>query len=237
MITSTDENIFKGDLAMYLPQKEARNSSYSSNIHRVYSPKKKRVINLFSDLEYWNWLKIDCNAKVIDYCEQPLKIKGVYNGKKVTSIFDMWILYYNLKEKFQEVKPSNKLNPNSSSFATVQKQITVQKEWCKEHSKEYCIITEKDIFSNLILLNNLDKIHSFIRGMQYINTTDMDKLLSYLSYRNCTLRDLISYLNKSSSYVYSLVFFLVYIGKCTMDVYTKPIFFDTEVSLGCLDLD
>lgn len=237
MIAFTGEKIFKGDLAMYLPQKEARNSSYSSNIHRVYSPKKKRVINLFSDLEYWNWLKIDCNPKIINYCEQPLKITGMYDGKEVTSIFDMWILYYNLKEKFQEVKPSNKLKSSSSSFATVQKQITVQSEWCKEHSKEYCIVTEKEIFSNLILLNNLDKIHSFIRGMQYVNTTDMDKVISYLSYSSCTLRDLISHLKKSSSYVYSLVFFLVYIGKCTIDIYNRPISFDTEVSLGCLDLD
>jgi hypothetical protein len=93
MIAFTGEKLFKGDLVMYLPQKEARNSSNSSNIHRVYSPKKKRVINLFSDLEYWNWLKIDCNPKVINYCEQPLKITGMYDGKEVTSILQGFISY------------------------------------------------------------------------------------------------------------------------------------------------
>lgn len=149
---------------MFIPQKQALNSSRNSNIHRVYSPKKKRVINLFSDLEYYNWLKIDCNPKVADYCEQPLKISGMYNGRKVSSTFDMWVLYFDCSEEFQEVKPMSKLVPTSSSYANVQKQITVQKEWCKEHSKNYRIVTEKEIFNNLILLNNIEKIHSFIRG-------------------------------------------------------------------------
>lgn len=221
---------------MYLPQKQIKGSSYSSNLHIEYSIKIQRSVGLFSDLEYYNWLKHECNPKVIDFCEQPLVIEGYYQGKKVRSIFDMWVLFSDTTERFEEVKPSSKLLTSSSSYEKVKKQLTVQKEWCDAHSKKYCIRTEKEIFNNLVLLNNLRKLYGFVRGMQYVNPEELEKVLLYVTSGKKKLLEVISHLNKPSSEVFSLVFTLVYIGKCTMDIYTRPIDFNTEVELGCLEI-
>lgn len=116
---------------MYSPIEMKRSMRYGNNYWEVYSPKLKRNIRLFSDLEYDNWLHIETNPNIVSFCEQPLKVKILHDGKMRETIFDMWILYNNKVEEFQEVKYISELNGNSSKSKRSIKQIELQKNGVK----------------------------------------------------------------------------------------------------------
>lgn len=52
-----------------------RSTHYGNNYFSVYSNKIKRVVHLFSNLEYYNFLTLETNPQVETFCEQPLKLK------------------------------------------------------------------------------------------------------------------------------------------------------------------
>ncbi|MED0708838.1 DDE-type integrase/transposase/recombinase [Aneurinibacillus aneurinilyticus] len=49
-----------------------RNAHYGSNYWEVYSPKIKRNVHLFSDLEYDHWVSVETNPQIKAFCEQPV---------------------------------------------------------------------------------------------------------------------------------------------------------------------
>lgn len=151
---------------MYTPIKINRNSWYGSNYWESYSNKIKRTVRFFSDLEYENWILIETNPKVKTFCEQPLKISCLYEGKKVESILDMWVYYYDGYEEFIEVKYANELNPNNAKSERSIRQTNIQRYWCKENNKNYRILTEKEIRSNRTYLNNLKQLLCFVKNQE-----------------------------------------------------------------------
>ncbi|MGE7111499.1 hypothetical protein [Lysinibacillus sp. NPDC047702] len=52
----------------------------------AYSNKLKRTVYLFSDLEYEHWLQIESDPDIIEFCEQPIKMEIIHNGKVLSSI-------------------------------------------------------------------------------------------------------------------------------------------------------
>ncbi|MFJ7310831.1 Tn7 transposase TnsA N-terminal domain-containing protein [Peribacillus frigoritolerans] len=130
-------------------------SHFGSNFWDAYSPKIKRDVNFYSDLEYDHWILVETDSKISTFCEQPLKIEGIYKGKKSESIFDMWLLWENGDNEFVEIKYSKDLLPGSKQFERVMKQITLQKEWCIKKGYKYTVKTEKEIRFNYIYLNNM----------------------------------------------------------------------------------
>src|SRR5690349_10312224 len=89
---------------IYNPIPVKRSSKYCSNYWETYSPKLKRNIRLFSDLEYDHWVLVETNPDVKCYCEQPFEFRCIYNGEAVKSIPDMWIQYNSGEEHFAEIK-------------------------------------------------------------------------------------------------------------------------------------
>ncbi|KRE38153.1 hypothetical protein ASG81_19960 [Paenibacillus sp. Soil522] len=83
-----------------------RNMRYGSNYWESFSPKLNRNVR-FSDLEYDHWVLLEANHNVKIFCEQPLRIKHLFNGELAESIFDMWVKYQDGSESFIEVKYSN----------------------------------------------------------------------------------------------------------------------------------
>jgi len=61
---------------------------YWSNLWDVYSPKLNRDITLYSDLEYYTWVYIESDAKVIGFCPQPVYAHNQYNGQTLSSLLD-----------------------------------------------------------------------------------------------------------------------------------------------------
>ena len=222
---------------MYLPEVQIKGNSYISNLHIFYSAKLKRCVNCWSDLEYYNCLLLDCNPKVLDYCEQPLTVEGTYNNKLVKTRFDTWVKYIDGSEEFQEVKYSDCFNEGHKSYKNTIKQTSVQKEWCKNNNKIYTIRTEKEIMKSAFLINNLQKIYYFVRQRKKVSLTDIQRLIKYLEEGPKTIGDIIDFLAYSKTTAYTIIFVLIYTGKCSAKNLTnKMIDFSTEVYLGCLDI-
>lgn len=222
---------------MYRPEVQIKGNSYISNLHIFYSVKLGRCVSCWSDLEYYNCLLLECNPKVLTYCEQPLTIQGEYGGKLVKTRFDTWAKYIDGSEEFMEIKYSDCFKEGHKSYNNTIKQTSVQHQWCLENNKEYVIRTEKDILSSLYLINNLKKIYCFVREVRGIKRSHMIKVLDYLKTGPKSLRAIVNLFEMPIANVYTLVFTLIYTGQCTVDnLSTKIIDLSTEVHIGCLDI-
>lgn len=76
---------------MYTPIQINRSMKYGNNYWEVYSPKLKRVVRLYSSLEYDHWLLLEITPSIKTFCEQPLKINCKREHKIYSSIFDAWV--------------------------------------------------------------------------------------------------------------------------------------------------
>jgi hypothetical protein len=75
---------------MYTPLPIKRSTKYGSNYWEAMSVKMNRDVRFFSDLEYDNWILVECDPNIIRFCEQPMRIKIEWQYVWVESIFDMW---------------------------------------------------------------------------------------------------------------------------------------------------
>ncbi|WP_164219783.1 TnsA endonuclease N-terminal domain-containing protein [Virgibacillus sp. YIM 98842] len=153
---------------MYTPVITEGSKRFGNNRWHSFSPKLKRRVYLFSDLEYEHWLLIESDPNIVDFCEQPLKITNLINGKEKSSIPDMYIKYEDGKQEFREIKYSSDLNK-----ANIIDQIATQRAWCNENGIEHSVRTEIDIRQNRLLLSNLKLILKTIK--QYDTPTDIEK--------------------------------------------------------------
>ncbi|MDM5277412.1 TnsA endonuclease N-terminal domain-containing protein [Paenibacillus silvae] len=134
------------ELLKYQPINILRGQKYGNNYWTPRGNKvDKRIVELYSDLEYDHWVVVDADPEVMTYCEQPLEISYVLNGQLRTSIFDMWILKRDGSEIFVEVKYNKELTSKHPKHARTQRQIEAQKEWCRINNKNYVVRTEDDI--------------------------------------------------------------------------------------------
>lgn len=211
---------------MYKPINMKRSSKFGSNYWEVYSPKLKRNVRLFSDLEYENWLFIETNPKIISFCEQPLEIKGYVDGKLKKSIFDMWVLYDDDTEEFQEVKYQAQLIDINSRSS---KQIQLQKQWCIENNYSYIVRTDSEIRKNKVYLDTLKQVISEVRNSNSINNNHIDKVLNLIRLKKISLKDLIQITGFSYAYIVNIVCILIYNGLCEILNKDISICFETEV--------
>jgi hypothetical protein len=144
-------------------------SRYGNNRWEVYSPKLKRNVTLYSNLEYDHWVIIESNPKVAFFCEQPLKIQiRLPSGVTVTTIFDMWIKWNSGAEEFREVKFNEEIfsaNPKSR----VARQIEAQKRWCELKGINHVVATEEVIRANPIYLLNCKFIMRHLGSTRHLD--------------------------------------------------------------------
>ncbi|KEP24869.1 hypothetical protein BA70_14805 [Bacillus zhangzhouensis] len=58
---------------MYSPINIKRSSKFGNNYWEAYSPKLKRNVRLFSDLEYDFWVLVETDPKIPNFCERPFE--------------------------------------------------------------------------------------------------------------------------------------------------------------------
>lgn len=217
---------------MYFPIKIKRSMRYGNNYWEVYSPKLKRNVRLFSDLEYDNWVQIETNPKIISFCEQPLKIQGLHDGKFKESIFDMWVLYDNNLEEFQEVKYTSELNGLSKKSERSINQIEFQKKWCKDNNYTYTVKTEVEIRENLTHLNNLKYIIGQVKNSDSIQEDELNLMIEYLStYKSISIRKLVLITSFDIEYILKIISLLIYKGYCVVLNSSINLSLETEVCL------
>ncbi|MGC4379217.1 hypothetical protein WD019_20220 [Fictibacillus sp. Mic-4] len=208
---------------MYSPIPIKRSSKFGNNYWEAYSPKVQRNVRLFSDLEYDYWILIETNPKIQAFCERPLEIKQIYNGKVVKAMFDMWIKWENGEEQFVEVQYS--VSNRSVKLASI-----IQQLWCKHHQKDFLIKTEKDIRENHILLSNMKTILPYISNRPHPVETDLYNIKRYLSkVKRCTIAELDHYLALDRIRIREAIFWLLYHGQIQANVDTTPIGSSLEV--------
>lgn len=211
---------------MYKPINMRRSSKFGNNYWEVYSPKLKRNIRLFSDLEYENWVLIETNPKIISFCEQPLEIKDYIDGKLKKSILDMWVLYDDNTEQFQEVKyQSQLLDINSRSS----KQVQFQKQWCLKNGYDYIVRTDTEIRKNKVYLDTLKQVIGQVRNSTSINDKDIDQVLKIIRYNKITLKNLTKITDFSYTYIVTIICILIYNGLCEILNKDMSICMETEV--------
>ena len=70
-------------MSKFRPIEMPRCRKYGNNYYITYSKKLNRNITLYSQLEYHNFLTIEMNPHVMDFCEQPLAINVEIDNKIV----------------------------------------------------------------------------------------------------------------------------------------------------------
>jgi hypothetical protein len=215
---------------MYCPVPIKRSTKYGSNYWEGYSPKAKRLVRFFSDLEYDHWVLIEMNPDIIDFCEQPMRIKLQFDGKMTESIIDMWLKYRNGQEYFIEVKYMKDLDEKNPKSARSLKQIEVQKRWCIENGHYHKVQTEQDIRHNTIKLENMRQMIPYIRNITISNELDCTRILNAIESGNKTICDIESSLmSLTENRVRESIYWLLFKGKICADVDKFPLSRKTEV--------
>lgn len=204
-------------MCKYKPINMARSMYYGNNYFNTYSIKLKRNVSLFSELEYHNYLTLELDSFVDTFCEQPLKIEINLDGKLVTSIFDMWVLYKDGTEEFQEVKYVKEIK---------------QRMWCEQHDYKYSIRTEKEIYKGPYYISNLKYLRGLIaRYNAEVNKGNLNKIKNHLQNGRETILTLTQILNISGEYIFSMIAYGLYTGAIETNLTKKLISYDTYIWL------
>lgn len=214
---------------MYTPINIKRSSKYGNNYWEVYSPKIRRNVRLFSDLEYENWILIETNPKIVSFCEQPLEIKYCIDGKSKKSILDMWILYDDNRQEFQEVKYESELNDINSRSS---QQVIFQKEWCERNGYDYVVKTDTEIRKNKVYLDTLKQIIGQVKNSTSLNNKDIEYVFETIKYNTISLKVLSKITGFTYSYIVNIISILVYNGMCEILNKDIGICLETEVTFN-----
>lgn len=210
-----------------------RATHYGNNYYEVYSRKLKRIVRLFSSLEYANFLTLEMNPSVIKFCEQPLEIEIILEGMSKKAIFDFWVLYNDKREEMQEVKYLQELNGTDEKSLRSQEQIRREKKWCEDSKISHVIRTDEDIYSGRFFIKNLEYLAA--KARRYVPVDDnyyRPLILSALKgSRKVSITDMVKYEILPTGHEMDYISYLYYKGVITMDLATRPIDGKMEVVL------
>ncbi|WP_273852581.1 TnsA endonuclease N-terminal domain-containing protein [Guptibacillus spartinae] len=210
---------------MYKPIPMKRSMKYGSNYWTGISYKINREVHFYSYLEYENWILTEINPEIKIFCEQPLKIEYLSNRKRYQSIFDIWCKKNNGEEFFGEIKYFKDLHSSSRNYERTIRQIRTQQSWCLTNSKEHRLITDTEIRSNRVLLENKRQIIPYTRSFEKVNKTLNKEILKTLAVNEkLNIQDFITSYTTTSVYeIWLTVFFLYYHGYISLNIDKVPL--------------
>ena len=213
-----------------IPIKEPRSKHFRNNYFTVYSRKLDRIVQFFSILEYYNFLTLEMNPKVVTFCEKPKQIEVLINGKWVNTTFDMWVKYNDDTEEIQEVmyEPTKKIRN-----ADLPEEVIRKQNWCLESGLSFRIITEKEILSNRVFINNLARLSAKTRRYMPIGTEQYFSILrkELQRFKMRTIRELIRKQLLPPHHEYDFLAYLYYKGNICMNLEKHLLDYETEVWL------
>ncbi|WHZ60078.1 TnsA endonuclease N-terminal domain-containing protein [Metabacillus hrfriensis] len=218
---------------MYTPIEMKRSTKFGNNYWTGYSPKVKRTTRFFSDLEYEHWLLVECDPKIIAFCEQPsLKAEYEWEGQLRHSVFDMWVLYKGGEEEFREIKYTSHLEEEHPHYHQTQKQLNIQKNWCHANKFMHSIQTDNQIRKNLIHLDNCKILVSFMRFYEKHHADITSLITAHLKQiKSESIEHLLLRMNRySEGDVCTAIFAGVYQGDFSISIEQSPILKSTVVS-------
>lgn len=222
------------------PIEMPRGSHYGSEFYTVYSAKIGRVVNLFSKLEYYNFLSVETNPAVVTFCEQPHQIEFVEDGKTKKAIFDMWVRYKDGREEMQEVKYSKELSGDSKAAIRSQEQIRRQKRWCEENGIPLVVRTEEELIQGDYLIQNRNIIAGLVRRYIPADENYYNKLViryiedaHYDGRKKILVNDILCKELLPISEEWAHLAYMHVSGVIELNIKSKPLDLRTEVKLVC----
>jgi hypothetical protein len=201
--------------------------AYGNNRWYGRSPKLGRNVWMYSDLEYDHWILVEMDRDVVEFCEQPLRVR-TEDGE---TIFDMWLRKRNGVEEFREVKFSWQINPShaKADLRSIE-QVRIQEEWCRTHGYAYSVQTEREIRQNPVFLQNMKTLFPYLRLHSAPVETDVARLIHHISKDRISLPQLYGVLHDMSrTRVMEALTWLYLEGKIDANFATEPIGAATEV--------
>lgn len=220
-------------MTKYKPIEMLRDKTFGSNYYNTYSKKIKRNIILYSQLEYHNYLTLEMNPHVIEFCEQPLQIFIEIEGTNKTSIFDMWVLYDDGTEEFQEVKYMKDIESNGYYSARVKQQIFKQEEWCKLHGYQYIVRTDRTLYLNQYYISNLRYLHGLLlRNNDYILNNNIRQIVEYICNSKVSILKLTQNLQLPNESLFPTIAYGIFKGIIKADIEKSIFSYDSYIWLN-----
>ncbi|MEH7126118.1 TnsA endonuclease N-terminal domain-containing protein [Bacillus sp. JJ1773] len=212
---------------MYKPIILSKNIQRRCNFWNCKSHKIGRDVYFYSELEYENWINVETDPKVVDFCEKPKKVRGVFEGRVYESTFDMWIKWKDGQEEFIEIVYDKTLKTSQLK----QRKIKIQENWCNENNFRHRILTEYNIRIHP-KLQNLKIILPYIKDFNNLNEIDLYKVKGIIKDEQQTLKEIIGKIDSIDRFsFFKSIFFLYYSGLIDMDIDDTPISFNSKVWL------
>lgn len=214
------------------PIEMPRGSHYGSDYWIAYSYKLKRMVRLYSMLEYANFITLEMTPTVEYFCEQPLKIESVdLSSHKRTSVFDFWVQYFDSTHEFQEIKYSSELTENTDAATRSKAQVEFQSNWCSTNGYNYRIVTEKDIYDGQFKFQNLELLHNHLLRYSQANRIELNSLQRILSENTLSIAEIKSLKILPDNYELSALAYHFYLGNISINIKDRPLDNYTEVKL------
>lgn len=200
-------------------------SRYGNNRWIAFSPKLRRNVTLYSDLEYDHWVLVEATPSIKSFCEQPRRIRVQLPSGLVTTVFDMWVLWEAGRQEYREVKYLRELLRATLGSRT-HRQIEAQKKWCGLCKIDHTVMTDEVIRACPLLLSNWKFILSHLACTQQFNLKIyIDDIGSwFLNTGGGTLKEIeASFPHVDQSLVRSAVFTLLHSGRLRAPLGVKPL--------------
>lgn len=200
-----------------------KTNKFGNNRWIVYSNKISRNVYLFSDLEYANWLVVENDQSIKYFCEQPIIIETIFEGKIKTSIPDMYIQYVNGVEAMREIKYSVDITSERAK-----QQSFIQKSWCNKNNYKYELVTEEHLTTNPVYLSNLKLLSKIEIDIGIVNKFK-ETLDKYINSKPNTVLELSKEMNIEIEVILQQIFCLIkvnYINSNIDELFLGPL---TEV--------
>ena len=208
-----------------------RGTHYGNNFFITYSRKLSRVVKLFSNLEYYNFLMAEMDPEIIEFCEQFDEIRFPIQQTEVTFIPDMITEDIRGRLRVKEVKYEAELTGQSDSAKRSQRQIKAESSWCREMGYGFDLVTEQELMQGF-LIPNLHNLAARVRKY-YSPDSSNERLLRrlYDSRTELTLYDIVSSNRLPSGHELDALADLQYQGIIEMDLVSHPINGNTRIRL------
>lgn len=220
-------------MEFYKPILMPRGSHYGSNYWIVFSRKLNRVVTLYSNLEYENYLTLEMDPNVVLFCEQPYEAELVIDNKLKKTVFDVWVKYKDGKEEFQEIKYSTELDETKENNLRTINQIRKQRQWCFNNDRAYVIRTEKDIHAGEFFIRNLALLSSKVRRYDNpeLSFYEMELKKALRKQEKIELQEIIQQSIFPINYELNILSLFYYMGLIQMNIRDRPLDYATEVFL------
>ncbi len=217
---------------MFKPLQIKRSSRFGSSYWEVFSVKANRIIQLFGDLQYDNWVLVESNPKIKSFCENPNVTNYVRYGKEREPFYDMWVQWDDFSEELIKVYRIKELSSTNNNFDNLKNIIKHQENWCIKKGYKFSVITENEIRNNTILLDNLKIIIAYTRNKSYAVEIDTRKIINAIQNGQNSIQSIEKYLLFLPTYKILEAFsWLIFSGIISSDIDIKPLNPNTKVWL------